>query len=147
MSKRFIAVLAVVLALAVAAPALGQVPGVVQEALFTYLTTIAQDFNSITVQAVKARLDAGETTFILDVREASEFEAGHIAGAFNIPIRTIARNTDKLPAKNAMIVVVCRSGMRAAYVTMTLIMLGYTNVKDMAFGMREWEQAGYPLVK
>lgn len=147
MSKRFIAILAMVMALAVAAPALGQVPAAVQEALFNYLTTIAQDFNSITVQAVKARLDAGEQTFILDVRETSEFDAGHIAGAINIPIRTIAKNTEKLPAKNAMIVVVCRSGMRAAYVTMTLSMLGYTNVKDMAFGMREWEQAGYPMVK
>jgi rhodanese-related sulfurtransferase len=147
MSKRFIAILAMVMAFAVAAPALGQVPAAVQEALFNYLTTIAQDFNSITVQAVKARLDAGEQTFILDVRETSEFDAGHIAGAINIPIRTIAKNTEKLPAKNAMIVVVCRSGMRAAYVTMTLSMLGYTNVKDMAFGMREWEQAGYPMVK
>ena len=147
MNKRFIAILAMVMAFAVAAPALGQVPAAVQEALFNYLTTIAQDFNSITVQAVKARLDAGEQTFILDVRETSEFDAGHIAGAVNIPIRTIAKTTEKLPVKNAMVVVVCRSGMRAAYVTMTLSMLGYTNMKDMAFGMREWEQAGYPMVK
>src|SRR3990172_12025830 len=91
MSKRFIAILAMVMAFALAAPALGQVPAAVQEALFNYLTTIAQDFNSITVQAVKARLDAGEQTFILDVRETSEFDAGHIAGAVNIPIRTIAK--------------------------------------------------------
>jgi len=147
MSRRWIAVLAVATALAVASPALAQVPAAVQEALLNYLTTIAPDFNSITVQAVKARLDSGEKTFILDVREESEFAAGRIAGAVNIPIRTLGRNLDRLPPKDAMIVVVCKSGMRAAYVTMTLNMLGWSNVKDMAFGMTEWEKQGFPVVK
>jgi len=147
MSRRWIAVLAVVAALAVASPAVAQVPAAVQEALLNYLATIAQDFNSITVQAVKARLDSGEKTFILDVREESEFAAGHIAGAVNIPIRTLGKNLDKLPARDAMIVVVCKSGMRAAYVTMTLNLLGWSTVKDMAFGMTEWEKQGFPTVK
>lgn len=146
MSKRWLAVLAVMVALGLGAPALAQAPAV-QEALFNYLTNIAQDFNSITVQTVKTRLDAGEKVFILDVREENEFAAGRIQGAVNIPIRTLARNVDKLPAKDAMIVVVCRSGMRAAYVTMTLGILGWTNVKDMAFGMSEWEKQGFPMVK
>ncbi|MDQ7842330.1 MAG: rhodanese-like domain-containing protein [Armatimonadota bacterium] len=147
MSRRWIAVLAVVTALAVAAPALGQAPAVVQEALLNYLANIAQDFNSISVQAVKARLDSGEKTFILDVREESEFAAGHIPGAVNIPIRTLGKNLDRLPPKDAMIIVVCRSGMRAAYVTMTLNLLGWTTVKDMAFGMAEWEKQGFPMVR
>lgn len=147
MSNRWIATLAVVMALALSAPALAQAPAAVQEALFHYLTNIAADFNSITVQTVKTRLDAGEKVFVLDVREESEYAAGHIQGAVNIPIRTVARNMDKLPARDALIVVVCRSGMRAAYVTMTLGILGYTNVKDMAFGMSEWEKQGYPMVK
>ncbi|HLA24279.1 MAG TPA: hypothetical protein VJ206_02705, partial [bacterium] len=68
MSKRWMAVLAAAIAIAAAAPALAQVPGAVQEAFFAYLTNIPADFNSITVQAVKAKLDAGEKVFILDVR-------------------------------------------------------------------------------
>lgn len=147
MSKRWIAGFAVVVALALSAPALAQVPGAVQEGLFNYLTNIASDFNSITVQTVKTRLDAGEKIFILDVREENEFAGGHIQGAVNIPIRTLGKNMDKLPAKDAMIVAVCRSGMRAAYVTMTLGILGYSNVKDIAFGMSEWEKQGFPMVK
>lgn len=147
MNKRWIAAFAVVVALALSAPALAQVPGAVQEALFNYLTNIASDFNSITVQTVKTRLDAGEKIFILDVREENEFAGGHIQGAVNIPIRTLGKNMDKLPSKDAMVVVLCRSGMRGAYVTMTLGMLGYTNVKDVAFGMSEWEKQGFPMVK
>ncbi|HXF81901.1 MAG TPA: rhodanese-like domain-containing protein [bacterium] len=147
MSRRWIALLAALAALTVGAPALAQAPAAVQEALFSYLTNIAPDFNSISVQAVKSRLDAGEKVFVLDVREENEFAAGHIPGAVNIPIRTVPRNMDKLPPKDAPIVVVCRSGMRAAYVTMTLGILGYSNVKDMAFGMSEWEKQGYPMVK
>jgi len=147
MSRRWVAVLAVVTALAVASPALAQVPAAVQEALLNYLTNIAQDFNSITVQAVKTRLESGEKVFILDVREEPEFAAGRIAGAVNIPIRTLGKNLDKLPARDAMIVVVCKSGMRGAYVTMTLNILGWSNVKDMAFGMTEWERQGFPVVK
>lgn len=146
MSKRWMAILAVAIAIAAAAPALAQVPAV-QEALFAYLTNIPSDFNSITVQTVKAKLDAGEKVFILDVREENEFAAGRIPGAVNIPIRTLAKNTDKLPPKDAAIVLVCKSGMRAAYVTMTLNLLGWTNVKDIAFGMTEWEKQSFPMVK
>ena len=147
MSRRWMAVLAVAVAIAAAAPALGQVSSAAQEALIAYLTNIPADFNSISVQAVKARLDAGEKVFVLDVREGSEFAAGHIQGAVNIPIRTLGKNLDKLPAKDAPVIVVCKSGMRAAYVTMTLAILGWTNVKDIAFGMTEWEKQSFPVVK
>lgn len=147
MSRRWIAVLAVAVAIAAGTPALAQVPAAVQEALFAYLTNIPADFNSITVQAVKARLDAGEKLFVLDVREENEFAAGHIPGAVNIPIRSLPRNLDRLPGKDTPVVLVCKSGMRAAYVTMTLNLLGWANVKDIAFGMTEWEKQGYPIVK
>ncbi len=147
MSRRWIAVLAVAVAIAAGTPALAQVPAAVQEALLAYLTNIPADFNSITAQAVKARLDAGEKVFVLDVREENEFAAGRIPGAVNIPIRTLAKNLDRLPGKDTPVVVVCKSGMRAAYVTMTLSLLGWTNVKDIAFGMTEWEKQGYPIVK
>jgi rhodanese-related sulfurtransferase len=141
------AVLAVAIAVAAATPVLAQAPAAVQEALFAYLTNIPADFNSITVQAVKAKLDAGEKIFVLDVREENEFAAGHITGAVNVPIRTLSKNLDKMPAKDIPVVLVCKSGMRAAYVTMTLNVLGWTSVKDIAFGMTEWEKQGYPVVK
>lgn len=144
--KKFAIVLAVVVALAAAAPTLAQVPAV-QEALFGYLVNIPADFNSIAAPALKARLDAGEKLFILDVREENEFAGGHVPGAVNVPIRTISKNMDKLPAKDAAVVVICKSGMRGAYVTMTLSILGWMNVKDMAFGMTDWEKQGFAMAK
>lgn len=147
MSRRWMAVLAVAIAVAAATPVLAQAPAAVQEALFAYLTNIPADFNSITVQAVKAKLDAGEKIFVLDVREENEFAAGHITGAVNVPIRTLSKSLDRLPAKDTPVVLVCKSGMRAAYVTMALNVLGWTSVKDIAFGMTEWDKQGYPIVK
>lgn len=144
--RRAVLIVALTLALAAAVPAVAQAPAV-QQAVLDYLTTIAADYNAIAAPALKARLDAGEKLFILDVRQPEEFAAGHIPGAVNIPIRTVAQNLGRLPAKDAPVVVVCRSGMRAAYVTMALGILGWTNVKDLAFGMYEWERQNFPVEK
>ena len=144
--RKIALIVALLVALAAAPAAVAQVPAV-QEALLNYLTNIASDFQAVQVPALKARLDAGEKVFVLDVREPTEFAAGRIAGAVNIPIRTLARNLDKLPARDAPVVVVCRSGMRAAYVTMALTIMGWTNVRDLAFGMYEWERQTLPMEK
>ncbi len=127
--------------------AVAQVPSV-QDSAMNYLANLPGDFRTIGVPALKAKLDAGEKPFVLDVREPQEYVAGYVQGAVSIPIRTLGQNLSKLPAaKDAEIVVICASGIRAAYVTMALTMMGYTNVKDMALGMREWTAQGFPVVK
>jgi rhodanese-related sulfurtransferase len=145
--RRLIVLFALVLSLAVALPAFAQVPAAVQEAVLSYLTIIASDYNTISAAALKSRLDAGEKVFVLDVREADEFAAGRVATAVNIPIRTIQQNLDKLPAKDVPIAVICRSGIRAAYVTMALRILGWKDARDMTGGMLEWEKQGFATVK
>jgi rhodanese-related sulfurtransferase len=128
-------------------PVVAQTPAV-QEALFSFLANMPADYNSIGVPALKTKLDAGEKPFILDVRETNEFDAGRVQGAVNVPIRTIPKSLDKLPAnKSAEIVVICVSGLRATYVTMTLRLIGYTNAKTMGLGMREWTAQNLPVVK
>jgi rhodanese-related sulfurtransferase len=53
-----------------------------------------------------------------------------------------------LPAsKSAEIVTICPSEFRSAMMTMALSVLGYTNVKTMTLGMREWNSRGYPTIK
>ncbi len=146
MFKR-IALVALLLALAFAPTAVAQSPAI-QDGVLNYLANLPADFRTIAVPALKAKLDAGEKPFLLDVREPNEYAVGYIQGAVNVPIRTLAQNLSKLPAaKDAEIVVICASGIRAAYVTMALTMMGYTNVKDMALGMREWTAQGFPVVK
>jgi rhodanese-related sulfurtransferase len=119
-----------------------------QQSVDAYLSQLPADFETVSCQALSTKQSVGENVFVLDVREPAEYQAGHIEGAVNIPIRTLAKNLDKLPADKAMpIAVVCKSGIRAAYATMTLKMLGYGNVKDVAGGMMAWEKEGLPVTK
>lgn len=147
MRKQWILALAMVVAIAAAVPAFAQAPNAVQEAVLSYLTVIASDYNTISPAALKSRLDAGEKVFVLDVREAEEYAAGHVTGAVSIPIRTIQANLARLPEKDVTVVAICRSGIRAAYVTMALRILGWKDARDMAGGMLDWEKNGFPTVK
>lgn len=69
---------------------------------------------------------------IIDVREPSEYDDGHVEGAINIPIDSLETNPPVLAtlAKDAPIVVYCRSGIRAHQSTQILAKLGYTNVTN-----------------
>lgn len=63
-----------------------------------------------------------------------------------IPYNEIEQS-EKLPQdKDAKIVVYCRSGPMSAKAAKALVELGYTNVWNLKQGMREWQQAGYPLL-
>lgn len=79
--------------------------------------------------------------FLVDVREPSEFEAGHLPNAINIPIRTLGQNLDKIPTDKPVFVY-CKSGHRGALSTAALQLMGYTNVKSFPPGFVGWEKAG-----
>lgn len=84
--------------------------------------------------------------FVLDVSEAKEVSSnGFISGAVNIPIRSLVKNLDKLPAKDQPIVVTCSSGHRSALGMAALQLLGYSNVKSMADGLFAWKTAKLPV--
>lgn len=114
------------------------------KAVDAYISGLPAGFGTIAPAALNEQLAAAKP-FVLDVREASEITtAGTIAGAVNIPIRDVAKNLDKLPAKDQPIIVVCAIGHRGALGMAALQMLGYTNVKSLANGYNAWKAANLP---
>lgn len=82
---------------------------------------------------------------IIDVRNATEFNAGHIAGAKHVFVGTIPDNLDKI-SKNKKVVIHCQSGARAAIAYSLLAKNGYKNVLNYSGGMSEWINEGNPIV-
>lgn len=63
-----------------------------------------------------------------------------------LPFNEIQDHLDQLPAaKEARLVLYCRSGSMSTAAARTLVGLGYTNVWNLDGGMIGWAQAGYPL--
>ena len=103
-----------------------------------------------TVDDVKRRLDRGEgRSFVLvDVREESEWNAGHIPGAVHLGKGVIERDVEqKIPETDREIILYCGGGYRSALAAENLGRMGYTNVVSMDGGWRGWTQAGLPVEK
>ncbi len=99
---------------------------------------------SIEIPVSEALQRYNEGSFILDVREPSEFEEGHIPLATLIPLGELADRLNELP-KDRDIVVVCRSGNRSDKGRDILIEAGFPSVANMSGGMNAWKAANYPI--
>lgn len=78
-----------------------------------------------------------EDAVILDVREVSEFEGGHVVGAVNIPLPKLRDRVDELP-KDREIWVYCQVGQRAYYATRILRLNGF-NAKNITGGFKTYQ--------
>lgn len=97
------------------------------------------------VPAVLARMKKGEKLTLVDVREESEWAAGHAAGAMHLGKGVIERDAEQaLPDKGAEIILYCGGGFRSALAADNLQKMGYTNVLSMDGGWRAWTEAGGP---
>ena len=70
------------------------------------------------------------TKIIIDVREPSEYNSGHVEGAVNLPLASISKDNKDISglSTDQEIVVYCRSGGRAESARSKLLQLGFTNV-------------------
>ena len=102
----------------------------------------------VTVEYVKAKLDAGESFLLIDVREDNEWEKDHLPQAIHLGKGVIERDIEqRVPDLNAPMVLYCGGGFRSALAADNLQRMGYTNVLSMDGGIREWREKAYPLTR
>jgi rhodanese-related sulfurtransferase len=89
-----------------------------------------------------------EKAQVIDVCDPVEYAAGHVVGAKNIPLDTLADKAKGLPGnKTIPLVVVCASGARSAKAVVQLKALGYENAQTLAGGLKAWREANLPIEK
>ncbi len=92
----------------------------------------------VSVEELKARMDAGTAPFVLDVREPHEYAIVNI-GVPLIPVGQIQDRLSEIPVgKNDEIFVHCKSGARSQKASLALKAAGYTNVSNVAGGITAW---------
>lgn len=98
------------------------------------------------VHEINKRQKQEDSFHLVDVREESEWNAGHLPGAIHLSKGIIERDIEKtIPDHNAEIVLYCGGGFRSALAADNLQKMGYRNVISMDGGFGGWKQAGYSL--
>lgn len=96
---------------------------------------------NITVEQLKARIDAGENLHVLDVREANEYAEANI-GATLLPLSQLRNmDTDAIDDwKQDEVIVHCRSGKRSIEACMLLETMGFAKTVNVTGGIMDWQQ-------
>lgn len=106
--------------------------------------TTATSYTNVTVVEAKDMIDTNPSLVILDVRNQSEYDAGHIRNARQIPVWALAERLNELNESDT-ILVYCKSGYRSLMATQTLVNNSFANLYNMIGGITLWEAVGYPV--
>jgi hydroxyacylglutathione hydrolase len=98
------------------------------------------------VDALASRLSAGgpDAPFVIDVRQPSEYEAGHVPGSLHIGAGDLPAMLDRLP-RDRPIATICASGYRSSVAASMLRAAGFERVAAVGAGVPGWEAQGFPV--
>lgn len=100
------------------------------------------------VAGIWQRISRHEEFNLVDVREDSEWQNGHLPGAVHLGKGIIERDIENMfPDPDVEIVLYCGGGYRSALAADALQKMGYRNVISMDGGFRGWIEAGHPVEK
>lgn len=92
--------------------------------------------------------EAGESVTLVDVREDSEWSAGHAGGSVHLGKGIIERDIEtKIPDHDTTLVLYCGGGYRSALAADAIQKMGYRNAISLDGGWRAYTQAGLPVEK
>ena len=102
--------------------------------------------NEIDIDRVKQVLENNPNTIIIDVREDSEWQQGHLPNAIHLGKGIIERDIEKLyPDHDQPVILYCGGGFRSALACDNVQKMGYTQVLSMKGGYSAWLEAGYEI--
>ena len=102
----------------------------------------------IDIEEYRHKAISGEEFLTVDVREESEWGAGHAAGAIHLGKGVIERDIEaRIPDKAAALVLYCGGGYRSALAADAIQKMGYSNVVSLDGGWRAYEGAKLPVEK
>jgi len=97
--------------------------------------------HQITVQQLAARLEAGEPTYLVDVRQPWEHDTAALPGSVLLPLDQLpARFGEVEPPDGALIVVYCHHGIRSQSGAALLRQAGFPDVASLAGGIDAWSR-------
>jgi molybdopterin/thiamine biosynthesis adenylyltransferase/rhodanese-related sulfurtransferase len=103
-----------------------------------------KEIPEVTPPEVDALREAKKATLV-DVREDSEWDQGHVPGAVHISKSYIEQQIEAaVPDRDARVVTYCAGGVRSLFAAQTLREMGYTNVASMSGGFQGWKSQGLP---
>lgn len=105
-----------------------------------------QAIQEVEPEVVRTKLERAETFYFVDVREESEWAAGHLPQAIHLSKGIIERDIEnRIPDLGSEIVLYCGGGYRSALAAKNLREMGYTKVSSMVGGYRGWIERDLPL--
>ncbi|MGO9006444.1 MAG: rhodanese-like domain-containing protein [Beijerinckiaceae bacterium] len=123
------------------------------DSLDNYLAQIRETINTADMEGYLEAVKNPHGSLLIDVREDSEYKAGHIPGTVNIPRGLLEFRIWKqlgYPNKvdmNKKIYVQCMTGGRATLTAADLKRIGFTNAVAVIMNLEDWERKGYPMEK
>lgn len=111
------------------------------------LVNLAQGAGSRSVYPIQAvQLLNREDAVVLDIRDASDYESGHIINAKNIPRAELKSRLDELKKfKERPIVVYCANGNASTVALRDLSAAGFQQVHSLKGGLAAWRSDNLPL--
>ena len=115
-------------------------------AFLDLVTDAKSRVREIDVEGYKAMVAAGQKHALIDVREESEFAAGHVKGAEHLGKGIIERDIEtQHPDKSETLILYCGGGFRSALVADNLKKMGYTDPVSLDGGWRALKESGLPV--
>ncbi len=99
----------------------------------------------ISVSTVRSWLEEDKPITFVDVREADEFEAGHLPGAWNVSYQRIEELVPELPTDRPIVLYCIHSAHRAPEAAKHLRQLGFSNAHVLEGGIVAWQAGGLSI--